>query len=116
MRQSERAFSAFLEGQLGGERHRVWTYRCADLGRDRHGRNVRRHKADYDVQQRRYRAVVRTTSDLSGLCFLNLAELLTVALIQFRVMPAARRFPPPWVIEENADPPGVLQGCPRQQL
>ncbi len=24
---------------------------------------VRRHKADYDVQQRRYRAVVRTTSD-----------------------------------------------------
>ncbi len=29
-----------------------------------------------------------------------LAELLTVALIQFRVMPAARRFPPLWTIEE----------------
>jgi hypothetical protein len=32
-----------------------------------------------------------------------LAELLPVALIQFRVMPAASRFPPPWTIEEHAE-------------
>jgi len=41
-----------------------------------------------------------------------LAELLTVALIQFRVMPAARRFRPPWIVEEHAESfivhPGII--------
>ena len=70
MRQNEPNFSAFLEGQLGGNAIEygliaalisvviVTAITC-------------RHKADYEVQHRRYFAIVRTTSDLSGLCFLT---------------------------------------------